>query len=153
MKLLNDDHQKWVNMLLHFGCHPDSQEDLIQDMYLKMYLRLRSGGSFIVEDNQINYYFIFKVLRSIFIDKIRKEKNIHFVGIHILHKMESEPDNTKLYNKLEDTLKNMYWYDRKIFEIVTEGESIRKLSIKTGIRYDSLYRTFKKTKSKIKKLL
>jgi DNA-directed RNA polymerase specialized sigma24 family protein len=153
MTILNSKYQKWFNMLIHFGCHPDRCDDIIQDMYLKVYTKLKSGANIFYQNNEINYYFIFKVLRSLFIDLMRKEKDIHFVGIGVLHKMESDPDNTELYLRLEETLKSMYWYDRKVFEIVTEGESIRKLSIKTTIRYDSLYRTFNKTKAKIKKLL
>lgn len=47
----------------------------------------------------------------------------------------------------------MYWYDKKIFEIVEGGESIAQLSRKSGIPYYSLYNTYKKVKEKLKKLL
>ena len=47
----------------------------------------------------------------------------------------------------------MYWYDRKIFELINSGESIASLSRKTGIQYYSLYNTYNKVKNKLKLLL
>ena len=76
-----------------------------------------------------------------------------YLNIKDLDRLESDPDNTDLYDSIEGHLKKMYWYDRKVFEIITEGESIRQLSHKTGISYHSLYNSFKRTKNKIKKLL
>tara|TARA_R110000868_G_scaffold392431_1_gene663055 strand:- start:3558 stop:4034 length:477 start_codon:yes stop_codon:yes gene_type:complete len=153
MKMMHQRYQKWFNILYHFGCHPDYCEDIIQDMYLKIYLHLKSGKSILYIDGTINYYYIFKVLRSLYFDIKRKEKNISFIDLEILYKMESDSEHTVLYAEIQDELKNMYWYDRKIFEIITEGESIASLSRKTGIRYESLYNTYVKTKNKIKKLL
>jgi len=47
----------------------------------------------------------------------------------------------------------MYWYDKKVWEIIESGESIAELSRKSGIPYYSLYNTYKKVKQKLKKLL
>jgi len=153
MQMLVDKRKKWFNILLHFGCHPDDCDDIIQDMYLKVFNKLNDGANIKYKDDSINYYYIFKILRSLFIDSKRKNKNIIFIDLDVLYKMESDQANTETYLKVEHQLKMMYWYDRKVFEIITEGESISKLSQKTGISYHSLYNTFKKVKNKIKKLL
>ena len=47
----------------------------------------------------------------------------------------------------------MYWYDRKVYEIVEEGESLAELSRQSKIHYYSLYNTYNKVKNKLKKLL
>ena len=47
----------------------------------------------------------------------------------------------------------MYWYDKKVFEIIEAGDSVAKLSRKSGIPYYSLYNTYTKVKQKLKKLL
>ena len=47
----------------------------------------------------------------------------------------------------------MYWYDKKVFDIINTGESIAELSRKSGIRYYSLYNTYRKVKDRLKKLL
>ena len=153
MQMLVDKRKKWINMLLHFGCYPDDFDDIIQDMYIKVFERLNEGGDIKYNDDSINYYYIFKILRSLFVNMKRREKNTIIVDLDYLYKIESDQANTETYLKIEDELKTMYWYDRKIFEIITEGESISKLSRKTGISYHSLYKTFKKVKNKIKRLL
>ena len=152
MQMLFDKRNKWNAILINLGCHPDSCEDIIQDMYLKVYDQLNEGKNIKYNDS-INYYYIFKILRSLFIDLRRKEKNIIVVDMKSMTKIENNEPNTDVYLQVENELKNMYWYDRKVFEILTEGESISALSRKTGISYHSLYKTFKKVKKKIKKLL
>ena len=57
------------------------------------------------------------------------------------------------YKKVNLLLSKMYWYDRKVFEIINSGESIATLSKKTGIVYHSLYNTYIKVKNEIKKIL
>jgi lambda repressor-like predicted transcriptional regulator len=47
----------------------------------------------------------------------------------------------------------MYWYDRKVFEILDAGESVAALSRKTGIPYHSLYNTYRKVIEKLKHLI
>ena len=56
-------------------------------------------------------------------------------------------------NKVKEALSKMYWYDRKVFEIINQGESIAEFSRKSYIHYYSLYNTYKKVKDKLKKLL
>ena len=151
--MLVNKRKKWINILLHFGCDPKDFDDIIQDMYLKVFEKLNEGTNIMYKDDSINYYYIFKILRSLFINMKRREKNTVIVDLDYLYKIESDQSNTETYLKIEGELKTMYWYDRKIFEIITEGENISTLSRKTGISYYSLYKTFKKVKNKIKRLL
>ena len=55
--------------------------------------------------------------------------------------------------KYKKNYQEMFWYDRKVFEIINEGESIAEFSRKSLIHYYSLYNTYNKVKSKLKKLL
>tara|TARA_R110000796_G_scaffold21344_1_gene62863 strand:+ start:3907 stop:4383 length:477 start_codon:yes stop_codon:yes gene_type:complete len=153
IKILNSKYQKWFNILHHFGCPADQCQDIIQDMYLKVYIKLTEGVNIMFINDEINYYYIYKILRSTYIDKVRKEKGVFFVSLVYLEQSESDPDNAQLYESVESELKTMYWYDRKVFEIISSGESILKLAKKTNISYHSLYHTFKKVKKHIKKLL
>jgi lambda repressor-like predicted transcriptional regulator len=57
----------------------------------------------------------------------------------------------EVYAEVQNELKNMYWYDKKVWEIIESGESIAELSRKSGIPYYSLYNTYKKVKEKLKK--
>ena len=59
----------------------------------------------------------------------------------------------EVYAKIQKALKQIYWYDRKGFDIVNSGESISELSRKSQISYYSLYNTFRNVKSKLKELI
>ena len=154
LNLIFKKHQTWVDIVSSFGVSKETAEDITQEMYIKIHKSILKNGTDIMYDKEaINYYYIFKILRSLFVNMKRREKNTIIVDLDYLYKIESDQANTETYLKIEDELKTMYWYDRKIFEIITEGESISKLSRKTGISYHSLYKTFKKVKNKIKRLL
>ena len=47
----------------------------------------------------------------------------------------------------------MYWYDKKVFELIESEQSVAQLSRKSGIPYYSLYNTYKKVKEKLKKII
>ena len=54
------------------------------------------------------------------------------------------------YKMVQDELKTLYWYDAKVFDIINSGESIAELSRRSGIRYYSLYNTYRKVKDRLK---
>jgi enoyl-[acyl-carrier-protein] reductase (NADH) len=90
-------------------------------------------------------------------DLCRKESKITKVNIDYLEKFVQE-EEVKEYKDIEGKMKQldslidkMYWYDAKVFKLVTEDKmSIAELSKKTGISYYSLYNTYKNAKTLIK---
>ena len=110
--------------------------------------------------DEINYYYIFKTLKTLFIDLKRKYKNIKIIDLdeHIANFGDTyyaynEVNYTESYELVEEELAKMYWYDRKVFEIINGGESIADFSRNSKIKYYALYFTYKKVKDKLKKLL
>tara|TARA_R100001591_G_scaffold43574_1_gene54703 strand:+ start:284 stop:733 length:450 start_codon:yes stop_codon:yes gene_type:complete len=143
---------------MSFGCNKTTAEDLTQEMYLKLATLLRNNNSLDIyyDESQINYFYIYKILRSLFLDLCRKEKKITKVNIDYLEKFiqEEEVTNDKdilgKMQQLDNLLDKVYWYDKKVFDLVSEGMSIAELSKKSGISYYSLYNTYKNVKSLIK---
>ena len=145
MILIAKKHQTWIDIVCTFGCTRTTAEDLVQEMYYKIQLKIEDGLNIMYQD-EINYYYIFKTLKTLFIDLKRKGKNITIVTLDDVNYIES-------YDKIQDALNKMYWYDRKVFEVINQGESIAEFSRKSFIHYYSLYNTYHKVKSKLKKLL
>ncbi len=152
MILIFKKHKTWVDIVMTFGCNKRTAEDITQEMYIKIQLKLESGLDIMYEDD-INYYYIFKTLRTLFLDLKRKGKNINIVPLDHVQLTNSDVNFQQSYDKVKDALSKMYWYDRKVFEIINEGESIAEFSRKSYIQYYSLYNTYKKVKNKLKKLL
>ena len=154
MILLAKKHKTWINIVLSFGCSKTIAEDIVQEMYIKILLKLENGLDIMYED-EINYYYIFKVLKTLYIDLKRKGKNIKIINIEDtnLSQYDFDVDYDEAYDIVKDELKNMFWYDRKVFEIINEGESIADFSRNSYIEYYSLYNTYRKVKEKLKKLI
>ena len=148
-------HKDWVRIVKSFGCKNDFCEDIVQQMYLKVHTLIVKGIDISYEDD-INHFYIYRILRSLFIDLCRKEAKITKVNIDYLEKFIQEEVTTKdkdilgKMQQLDTLLDKVYWYDRKVFDLVSEGMSIAELSKKSGISYYSLYNTYKNVKSLIK---
>jgi DNA-directed RNA polymerase specialized sigma24 family protein len=153
MVLVAAKHKEWLNIVLSFGCKPEIAEDIVQEMYIKIQLKLEKGLDIMYNEKEINYYYIFKTLKSLFYDLKRKGKNITIVSIDDVHLTTSDINYQEPYKKIENELSKMFWYDRKVFEIINEGESIAEFSRKSKIHYYSLYNTYNRVKNKLKKLL
>ena len=152
MILIAQKHLTWIDIVLSLGCNRRTAEDIVQEMYYKIQLKLENGLDIMYND-EINYYYIFKTLKTLFYDLKRKGKNIKMVPIDNLAIIQNDVNYTESYSKIEKELNQMFWYDRKVFEIINEGESIAEFSRKSYIQYYSLYNTYKKVKEKLKKLL
>tara|TARA_R110002020_G_scaffold6214_3_gene26000 strand:- start:4759 stop:5238 length:480 start_codon:yes stop_codon:yes gene_type:complete len=148
-------HQVWIDIVCSFGCNKETAEDITQEMYIKIQKRINKGLDIDFGDDY-NYYYIFKTLKSLFLDLKRKEAKVNTLSIDNMRDFLADFDAAnyeKVYATIQNELNNMYWYDKKIFEIIEGGESIAQLSRKSGIPYYSLYNTYKKVKEKLKKLL
>lgn len=158
--LIAKKHDTWVDIVCTFGCTRRIAEDITQEMYIKIQLQLEKGVLDIMYNDEINYYYIFKTLKTLFIDLKRKQKNIQIISLdeHIenfgdTNYGHSDVNFIEAYDRIEEELENMYWYDRKVFEVINSGESIADFSRKSKIKYYALYFTYKKVKNKLKKLL
>tara|TARA_R100000908_G_C3738024_1_gene135283 strand:+ start:737 stop:1231 length:495 start_codon:yes stop_codon:yes gene_type:complete len=148
-------HKDWYRVVKSFGCEGDKCEDIVQEMYLKAHT-LISNGTDISYGDEINHFYIYRILRSLFIDLCRKEAKITKVNVDYLEKFVEE-EEVKEYKDIEGKMKELdtvldgvYWYDRKVFDLISSGMSIAELSKKTNISYYSLYNTYKNVKTLIK---
>ncbi len=145
-------HQKWLRIAKSFGLN-ETAEDLVQDMYLKIHdWKGKYDKTLMYNKNEVNHYFIFLVLRNLFLDLCRANKKKSQYS-----QAQKEKTTTQFgveYNEQLALVKNeiasWHLYDRKIYELLyQEGYSMLELSKQTGIDYYSIYRT----KNKIQKLL
>ena len=149
---LYDKHKTWIKIVKSFGCNDAIAEDLVQEMYVKIIIKVKKGLDIRYNETEINYYYIFNCLRWMFID-LKKGKKIHKVGTEKLRAYTNDIDYMAKYKLIQDDLDKMYWYDKKVFLMINAGESIASLARKTGIPYYSLYNTYNRVKDRLKKLL
>lgn len=156
LEIIAERHKEWHFLTMAFGCNKDTAEDIVQEMYLRIHKIIQKGTNIMYSETEVNTYYILKTLKSIFLDKIRKEKNYTEVSYdYQSYKIEIEQpqDFDIAHKKIKKELKKLYWFDSKVFDIINSGEKISELSKKTTIPYYTLYNTYKKVYNHLKKLL
>lgn len=152
VELAYDKHNQWVEIVQTFGgLNNEECEDLVQTMYILLIKYTQKGIDYMFND-EINYYYVFKILRGLYVDLIRKKSKVKLISLENVEPVTEIDHNNydEVYNKVQDILKDMYWYDKKVFEIIEDGTNISELSRKSKISYYSLYNTYKKVKQKLK---
>lgn len=154
LKLAFKKHKQWLEIVQSFGCNEWTAEDIVGEMYIKLDRVIKQGKD-ITRDGEINHFYVFKVLTSIFLDLKRKEAKYILVELEEYNdpNNEIEVQYLKNYERILKTLQGLYWYDQKVYEIIESGESISQLSRKTNISYYSLYNTYKKVKQILKQVI
>ena len=148
-------HDNWIGIVKSFGGLRDTEiEDLVQQMYLQLLQNAKKGIDFSYGESDINYYYIFKILRGLHVDLIRKKMKVSLTSLdNVQIKEDIMVNYEEAYNRVKNALDEMYWYDRKVYDLISDGESISELSRKSQISYYSLYNTYKKVVEKLKKLI
>ena len=49
-------HKTWVKIVKSFGCNNYMAEDLVQEMYIKIILKIKNGLDIRYNENEINYF-------------------------------------------------------------------------------------------------
>ncbi len=82
MELIYKKHQKWIEIVESFGVNNEQAKDIVSHMYLKAY-QLISKGLDISFNDGVNYYYIYKILKSCYIDNYRKYKKIEMLTLRL----------------------------------------------------------------------
>ena len=157
VELAYNKHKTWVKIVCSFGANKNYAEDIVQEMYIQLICDIQKGLDLWYNDD-INTYYIYKVLRGIYLNTHKKEarmiktyiedidgniKQIDDLGI-------DEVQYAKRKDKIDNILNDMYWYDSKVFTLVASGKSVASLSRDTKISYYSLYNTYRTALKHIK---
>ena len=152
-------HQEWVMFVVKnsiTNSQKRNPEDFVQDAYIKILKHsLFDPVKYYKNDGKINRKYFFRTLKSLIIDDYKKKKT-KTISLNT-NIDQPEENNTKnqmevVFNKIEKTISNMYWYDKKMLNLyVYHIPSIRKISTATTISSKSVFKTLKRCKLTIKK--
>ena len=160
-----------------YGLTQDKQEidDAVQELYL-YFLQMnpevlskiweKDGKQGIIRYGAVVLKRALTSPRSPFYYKYKK----YYTNLSGVNMTNTNPDNfhKSIYNIPEEVVENigfkrldeidlvlneMYWYDRKVFELYYEGETLDTLAKKTGISRNSLFKTIDKVRTILKKEL
>jgi RNA polymerase sigma factor (sigma-70 family) len=134
----------WRKMALQICGDRMTADDLVQDMYLK----------FANYSCEVNDYYVFFAIRSIFLDGIKKRK-IEVVSSEIENiSLNDEPycfENDFLKELILKEVESLPYFERETLK-VSQVISQRELARQTDIPFETINKTIKKTKQQLKEI-
>jgi len=116
----------WHNYLKSWGCNIDTSKDLIQEMYIQIdtYLK-KHKKSIMYNKKEINFYFVYLTLYSMFKDLKRAEKRVQIVSLENLDFIQDEEtviiqDNYNNFQAIEEWFLNQDYLDMTEIERPTD---------------------------------
>ena len=101
-------NNQWIEIVQSFGCNRDTSQDIVQEMYIKVQKRLEKGTDIQYSEDDINYYYIFKVLRSLFLDLKRKESKVEILELDVVENCDEDIDYEQAYGLVVDEINELF---------------------------------------------
>jgi len=153
LKLLAKRNDEWIRMAMSFGADRDSAKDLVQDMYLRMYKYVENPERIMYNEDEVNTYFVFVVLRNLYISS---QKAMTFSELEELEGEMDEPNyememaHNNLIDELWEEVDSWHWYDTKLFKLYHNTDmTIKKISEETKISERSIWNTLDNGRKRI----
>ena len=156
--LYNDKYNWLLQVSYNFTLNKTDAEDLIQELFVKL-SEHKDISKLVFLDRELNLFYVFKMLRSIFINQTKKTNKYSFTDINAetLTIQTTEYDyeaDTAWENDYAATIKAIQaleWFDRKLLETyIDEDHSIASLSKVTNISKSTIFTSLKNSKLSIK---
>lgn len=138
---------------MSFGCTKDNAQDIVQDMYLRMHKYVENPERIMYNEDEVNTYFVFVVLRNLYISS---QKSMSFEELEDIDGEMEEP-NYEAENAYNDLLEGLWeeveswhWYDTKLFKLYHNTDmTIKKISEETKISERSIWNTLDNGRKRI----
>jgi DNA-directed RNA polymerase specialized sigma24 family protein len=159
VQLVYKEHHKWLlQVSFNFCQDKDAAEDLTQELYL--YLMQMKDIDKIRYNNTVNLFYLYKALKSKFLNGIKQSKKIQVLPIEEdfleIEDLEYDYDKDQEFETMLEATKELldkevHWFDsRLLITYLDENHSIASLHKATGISKSSIWTSLTKTKSYIK---
>ena len=135
---LSKQDKKWRQIALNICKDYDLAQDLVQEMYLKLMNRTK-----------FNDYFVAITLRNLFLDTLKKRKNVRLEELHYLEDQSYifEPNDEQ--KAILDEFDKLDWVAKELM-LERIDKSLREIERVFNINYGYAYRETTKAKEQIK---
>ena len=149
-------HNTWlIQVAYNFTQNKDNAEELVQDLYLKM-IEMKDITKIMYKDD-INLFYLYKMLRSIYLNGLKKQTNHLPIDDDLLnlpadsYSYEADNDFEQTLALANEALDGMHWFESKLLRVYIEDDhSIQSLHNATGISNSTIWTSMKKTKSYVR---
>lgn len=157
LQILNQDRQKWINVVISLGCPKDYAEDVVQDMYIKI-ATMKNPRKIMYNETEVNYWYVILALRSVCYDFMKWESK--YVVSDIVEEaddpfsMEEQLAFERLYEKVKDEANGFGKYGARLVQVYFKTDySIRGLAAESTISVTSIYNSIKQYRAILREKL
>jgi RNA polymerase sigma factor (sigma-70 family) len=145
-------------MVKSFGADQDLANDIVQEMYVRLYKYIAEPEKIMYNEKEVNTFFVYVTLRNMYATLMKAKSRIEFVDVSQLEEElifeeaneDAEVQLVALYDEIWEQAGDWHWYDRKIFDLYHNTDmSIRTLADQTKISARSIFNTLKNARERI----
>ena len=159
-------HVLWLQILNNLGCEDELAKDLVQDMYVRLH-RLVKNEQDIMYFNDVNKFFVYKVLKNLYLSAMKKDSKYHFTELEsqVLVSKDYDESEDAYFENLLDDIKDYVneWdtHDKALFNLyfgviidkgnrdIDKTRSLREVAKKCNLGLTSIHQQVKGYKSKL----
>ena len=136
LEVLSKKDDYWRKIALKICKDKYLADDLVNDMYLKLYNNEKANSD----------WYVIIVIRNLFLDSLKQKRGISIDEVTIKETHNHfEIDDNEL-----ELIKGLKWWERELLEL-SYDHSLRELGEKLNINYAFIYRTIKRVRNGEKK--
>ena len=161
LEILAKNHKMWVRMVISFGCDPDTAQDIVQSMYLRLYKYVDDEKKIMYNDEEVNRFFVYVTLKNMwntyitsknmyeFFDIWEEEGAVDFKEEIVDHAMDAAFE--RLLEKISGEMNTWHRYDKILSEKYFKTDySLREMAQGTGISLTSIFNSIRTNKKILK---
>ena len=156
--LIYDVHSEWLHQVaFNFSGNKLTAQDLVQDMFV-MLLEMKDISK-IKYNNTVNLYYLYKTLRSLFLNRYQKHASSHVPLPEAefeaeLYSYDKDDNFESMIQIVNDALQSdVHWFDARLIDLYLnhkskdgKNHSINSLHKETKISTSSIWTSLKNTR-------
>jgi DNA-directed RNA polymerase specialized sigma24 family protein len=151
LELLALRHKEWVDMARAVGCPEPYAEDVVQEVYIRLYnYRENIYNKLILPDDEVNTFYMFVSIRNMVRTMMKNEgvyinyDEFYYEEADGLADMQMEEAFSKLIVKMRNEANSWGRYHSKLFNVYYMTDfSMRDIADGTGISLTHIYNNLK----------
>lgn len=145
-------HHNWLSQCAYNLTNDKFEaQNLVQDLYLRL-LELKDIKK-ILYNNDVNLYYLYKMLRSMYLNNIKKTTSTLPIDEEVINSIfeeydyDGDADTEQMIKLTDEALDKEHWFGSKLLRVyIEEKHSIQSLHKATGISASTIWTQLNKTK-------
>jgi DNA-directed RNA polymerase specialized sigma24 family protein len=84
LTILANRHTDWIRMARSFGADQELAQDIVQEMYVRLYKYVEDAEKIMYNEKEVNTFFVYVTLRNMYTSLMKAKSRFEFVDVSTL---------------------------------------------------------------------